>query len=94
MDRKEYNKLYYSKNKDRVLSMLKKKVTCELCNRSVSHQNLKKHMQTEYCKSRQLQFNATHVKDIKDSIQTLIDNMKQQHEKELQELKDKLQKPE
>lgn len=50
--RKEYNKVYYEKNKDVIKSKVLKKVTCPLCNRQVNHQNLQRHQQTKLCLSR------------------------------------------
>lgn len=46
---KSYNKEYYEKNKQRIKDMLLKKVTCDLCNRQVNHQNLPRHKQSKLC---------------------------------------------
>ena len=85
MNTKEYNKMYYQKNKARVLEMMKKKVTCELCGRSVAHQNLMKHMETDYCKSRKVlkhhsEAQYTH-KDI-EALKLLIEGAVKEQEKE------------
>lgn len=53
MDRKEYNKKYYKEKKKEICDKLYVKVDCTLCGRTVTHQNMKKHMLTNYCKLRQ-----------------------------------------
>jgi hypothetical protein len=53
MDRKEYNKKYYADKKAEICKKLFVKVECQLCSRSVTHQNLPKHMKSSYCKLRQ-----------------------------------------
>jgi len=52
MDRKEYNKKYYANKKKDICDKLFAKVECDLCGRTVSHQNLPKHKKTNYCKLR------------------------------------------
>jgi hypothetical protein len=49
--RKEYNKIYYEKNKDKIISKILTKVTCPHCNRKVNHQNLYKHSLTSICRN-------------------------------------------
>jgi hypothetical protein len=53
MDRKEYNKKYYAEKKKEICQKLFVKVDCTLCGRTVTHQNMKKHMKSNYCKLRQ-----------------------------------------
>jgi hypothetical protein len=52
MDRKEYNKIYYANKKKEICEKLFTKVECDLCGRSVTHQNLPKHKKSNYCKLR------------------------------------------
>lgn len=52
MEKKDYNKNYYEKNKAKIAEKLYCKETCPKCQKVVSHQNMKKHQLTSYCKSR------------------------------------------
>jgi hypothetical protein len=47
--RQNYNKQYYEKNKDKILTKLTSKVNCEFCNRQVSYANLNKHYSLPIC---------------------------------------------
>jgi hypothetical protein len=52
-ERKEYNKTYYAKNRESILDKhYKKKDSCELCGRIVSHANLNKHYMSALCARR------------------------------------------
>lgn len=51
MDKKDYNKNYYEKNKAKIAEKLYCKETCPHCQKVVSHQNMKSHQKTSYCKS-------------------------------------------
>ena len=53
---KEYNKKYYSKNKERISAMLCNKETCPLCGRKVNHQSIPRHQESKLCKSRRATF--------------------------------------
>ena len=48
--RKEYNKIYYSVNKEKILMDLCKKVQCDFCGRTVIKNNLLNHEQSDICK--------------------------------------------
>jgi len=50
--RKEYNKKYYATNKAKICAQLFEKEKCMLCDRFISHQNMKKHMTSKLCESR------------------------------------------
>ena len=50
--RKEYNKKYYAANKAKICAQLFEKEKCLLCDKFISHQNMKKHMTSKLCKSR------------------------------------------
>lgn len=50
--RKEYNKKYYATNKAKICAQLFEKEKCVLCDRFISHQNMKKHMTSKLCQSR------------------------------------------
>lgn len=50
---KEYNKNYYSQNKDSLLTKAYKKEPCNLCGRMVCHVNMRRHKQTKLCIRRQ-----------------------------------------
>ncbi len=54
---KAYNSLYYKRNKDKILTKLTSKVSCEFCNRQVSFANLNKHYMFPICKATQLKNN-------------------------------------
>jgi hypothetical protein len=45
----EYNKKYYAINKEIIMKKLLFKEKCKYCERSVNHQNLIKHMQSQLC---------------------------------------------
>ena len=47
--RREYNRIYYRDNRERVLNDLSKKVVCPFCKRKTSFGNLKKHQLTRLC---------------------------------------------
>ena len=50
--RKNYNKKYYAENKTKICAQLFEKEKCLLCDKFISHQNMKKHMTSKLCKSR------------------------------------------
>jgi hypothetical protein len=47
--RKEYNKIYYANNKERIISDLCTKVECSFCGRSIIKNNLLKHEKSAIC---------------------------------------------
>ena len=49
-ERKQYNKVYYSLHRERILSYLCEKVSCEYCGRCVIRNNLAKHEKSDICK--------------------------------------------
>ncbi len=49
---KQYNKEYYENNRDEINKKISSKEICKYCSRSVRHDNLFKHMKSNYCKSR------------------------------------------
>jgi hypothetical protein len=51
-DRKTYMKEYYAKNKIEIIKKICEKEQCPYCNRSVAHQQVIKHQNTQYCKTR------------------------------------------
>jgi hypothetical protein len=66
--RQEYNKKYYELNKDTIKGKLFAKVTCDICKRVVSHQNLSKHKKSSYCKSQTV---STDIEKLKADIEAL-----------------------
>jgi len=46
---KEYNKQYYAKNKQKILSALLQKEPCTYCGKMVNHQNLRAHQRSSNC---------------------------------------------
>lgn len=54
VNRNEYMKEYYAKNKVSIIGKICKKEECEYCKRSVSHQQMMKHQKSQYCKTRRL----------------------------------------
>ena len=55
IDRKQYSKDYYEKNKTVLLKKMLDKEKCKFCERMVCHQQLQKHQKSKYCKTRRLQ---------------------------------------
>ena len=49
---KEYQKKYYEKTKEITAGKLSAKETCQLCGRTVTHQNIPKHQASDYCMKR------------------------------------------
>ena len=49
-ERKQYNKVYYSVNKDRILADLCQKVECQFCGRTVIKNNILTHEKSEICR--------------------------------------------
>jgi hypothetical protein len=47
--RREYNRKYYQKNRQRILASVLKKVECPHCNRKVNSQNLRRHQMSSRC---------------------------------------------
>lgn len=54
VNRNEYMKEYYAKNKVTIIGKICKKEQCEYCNRMVAHQQIMKHQKSQYCKTRRL----------------------------------------
>ena len=46
---KEYNKMYYVKNKEKILAQVNKKEECTICNKITNHQHLNRHKLSSYC---------------------------------------------
>jgi hypothetical protein len=72
--KKEYNKKYYETNKIEIAKKLYAKVTCPDCERCVSHQNLKKHQKTSYCKSKSYVDVRKQLEDLQNEIIKLKEN--------------------
>lgn len=49
IERREYNRRYYQKNKKRILASALKKVECPDCKRKVNSQYLRKHQMSSRC---------------------------------------------
>ena len=49
LSQKLYNKAYYEQNKIQINKKLCKKTTCDLCERSIIANNLKKHKLSKIC---------------------------------------------
>ncbi len=47
--RKEYNRIYYELNKDRILNNMCEKTTCQLCGKRLIKANLYRHQETAIC---------------------------------------------
>ncbi len=65
MNIQEKRKLYYETNKEKIAEKLYKKEECPICQRSISHQNVNKHMKTSYCLRRK---NKLEEKKILDAV--------------------------
>ena len=88
MDKKEYNKKYYEKNKETIASKLYAKVTCEKCGRKVSHQNLKKHQKSSKCKAVSYDDISTMIKELKNEVFALKEKERKAQEDKDQEEKE------
>jgi hypothetical protein len=49
-ERKEYNKLYYERNKESIIQKACQKVECQFCKRQVIAYNLLKHYELPICR--------------------------------------------
>ena len=49
-ERRQYNAVYYSLHRERILSYLCEKVQCQFCQRTVIKNNLLKHQKSDICK--------------------------------------------
>ena len=74
----EYNKSYYSENKDAIALRQSTKECCKYCGRSVRHDNIFKHTRSSYCMNRRA-LNKTQIEanDIaaNKKIDDLMSNM-------------------
>ncbi len=52
-ERTEYNKKYYTKNRDNILKKASEKITCKLCNREISKYHRVNHMKSKICQKYQ-----------------------------------------
>ena len=50
----EYNKLYYAKNKVKILASMCKKENCKVCDKQVNHQHMKRHQKSALCQAYKL----------------------------------------
>ena len=48
---KEYNKKYYTENKNKIKAKITKPEDCPFCGRYVNHSNMKKHKKSDLCKN-------------------------------------------
>ena len=44
-----YMQLYYIRNKERILSNILEKLTCDVCNKEMNKCNLKRHQKSQKC---------------------------------------------
>ena len=51
---KEYNKLYYAKNKAKILAQMCTKEKCKICNKQVNHQHMVRHQRSALCQAYKL----------------------------------------
>jgi hypothetical protein len=49
-----YNKTYYSKNKDNILQKMMEMVVCDNCNKTISKCHVKRHKRTKKCCSNKI----------------------------------------
>ena len=86
MDRKAYNKKYYEEHGKEINEKLAVKEECKYCSRKVSHQNLKKHMLSDYCMTRRNIHNTITTEKLKTTIEDIIEELKAKHKAEIDEL--------
>ncbi len=68
-ERRNYNQMYYAKNKETIKEKLFTKVECPLCKRIINWLNQAKHRKSNYCKSRII--SETDMDKIKSELQAL-----------------------
>ena len=86
LTKKEYNKKYYEKNKEKIASKLYAKVTCEKCGRCVSHQNLTKHQKSSRCKAKSYDDIGVIIHELKNEVFALKEkDRKAQEDKDQEE---------
>ena len=73
---KEYQKQYYAKNKDKLLTDLKQKIVCELCGCSISKCNLYSHQQSSKCKNSCYEVNSKKLDKLVDKYKKLSNKQK------------------
>ena len=70
----EYNKSYYSENKDAIAKRQSEKECCKYCGRSVRHDNIFKHTRSSYCMNRR-KLNAKQIAADKKAYFKKVDDM-------------------
>lgn len=68
--RKTYNKTYYEKNKETILSKACAKVECEFCKRTIINNNLLKHQTLPICQRK-----ANLLKQINERKENINNNL-------------------
>ena len=51
-EQNEYNRKYYAKKKAEIAAKQSAQEVCKYCGRSIRHDNVWKHTNTDYCKNR------------------------------------------
>lgn len=73
----EYNKLYYQKNKERILKQILEKVECDVCHCFVAKCNMNKHIKSNKHKLNEIRKKEDSVHDlVKKAIKQYLKNKK------------------
>ena len=73
--RREYNAKYYASKKAEIAKKLYAKEECEHCSRVVSHQNMKKHLESRLCQERREPSLINKLKEKIEKLETRINLM-------------------
>lgn len=65
---KEYNKIYYETNKDKLTKSAREKILCPLCDKCISRDYLAKHKKTSQCRPNQ---NMLNIKNLKAQLKQI-----------------------
>jgi len=78
--RREYNKIYYAENRERILNYLGEYVECPKCERKVQRHFLNKHQTTKICaKTMKNKMKANEIDELRANLQEMklmISNLK------------------
>jgi hypothetical protein len=83
-ERKNYNKTYYTTNKDKILNCLSKKETCRYCERIVAKSRLQSHQHTQICLNNRTDYilKSEIENEIHKRVLEILDKKDEQYEPE------------
>ena len=69
----EYNKSYYARKREEILTTLKTKCICEFCGRKVNYQNMNQHKTTRLCSNNRKNI----IIELSEQVEKLSEEIKQ-----------------